>query len=153
VIGGVLAAIRDQVAVPQETVPTLEARAWFDPDGAPLGAQLTRLEVVGLTTTPMNPQIGAGFGGTGGGVMQLRHLAALVLTVEDASVGEAVARRDLIVTDLVRRAVGVDWINTTIAPDQDVQDVTVGIEYADLESDTNNAYATVTFTVDTEWRL
>lgn len=157
-IGGLLEALRAQVAAPQADVGApapgeVDRRAWLDLDASPIGAQLTELDVVGLTTTPVNFEIGSGFGGAPGGIATLRHLAAVVLTVEDASVADAVARRDAITTDLLRRAAHVDWTNVYLAADQTVQDVNVTVEYASLESDTNNAYATVTFTVDVEWRL
>lgn len=152
-IGGLVEAIRANVTTPQGAVADLDHRAWNDRDNSPIDVQLAELDVIGLTSTPINPEIGAGFGGMSAGVMTLRHIATIVLTVDDAAKGDAIVRRDAIVTDLVRRAYHVDWVNTPIADDQSIGAVSLGIEYPELESDTNSAWAVVTFTVDVEWRL
>jgi hypothetical protein len=153
-IGNVLGLVRDLVVVPQAVVPDVEARAWFDPDNTPLDAYPANLEVVALSSDPINPQIGAGFGGVAGGTVSFRHTVAVVLTVEDADRETALARRDPIVRDLVRRAWAVDWTNALPAEaDETVDKVSLAIDYAELETEQLAAYATVTFTIDTEWRL
>jgi hypothetical protein len=153
-IGGVLDAIRTHVLAPQTAAPTpAEERVYPDPQRAPLKVQRATGQVVGLTSTPMNPQIGSGFGGVAGGTMTLRHIAALVLTVQGANRSNPEALRDTITTSLVRRALEVDWVNVYVAADQTIDKVGVTIEYADLEEGNLAAYATVVFTIDTEWTV
>lgn len=153
-IGGVLDLIRTAVLAPQSAAPTPAGeRVYLDAQRGPLNAQRCTAEVVGLTTTPIDPQIGAGFGGIAGGTMTLRHIAALVLTVQGASRSATGTLRDKLVTDLTRRALQVDWINANIGTDQEVSRVGVTIEYTDLESEKLAAYATLVFTVDTDWTV
>lgn len=152
-IGGVLEVIRTRVLAPQATVPNVSERVWLDPDNVPLSVQPATAEVVGLTTTPINPEIGRGFGGVAGGTMTLRHIAALVLTVEGADREHPLALRDTITTALLTRALQVDWVNATIGGGQQVDKVSVTVEYADVTSGTLAAYATLVFTVDTEWTV
>lgn len=145
--------IRAAVLAPQEAAVDPDCRVYLDPDNVPLSVEPATAEVIGLSTTPINPEIGSGFGGVAGGTMTLRHIAALVLTVEGADRQYPAALRDRIVTDLLRRALLVDWVNTYIAPDQEVSKVGVIVEYADLESEQLAAYATLVFTVDVEWTV
>lgn len=153
-IGGLLELIRAQVLAPQTVAPTpAERRVWLDPDNAPLNVQASTAEVVGLTSTPINPEIGSGFGGTAGGTMTLRHMAALVVAIEGADREHPAAVRDVVVSDLLRRALRVDWVNATIADDQEVSKVGVTVDYADIEEGNTAAYATLVFTVDVEWTV
>lgn len=153
-IGGVLAAIRTHVLLPQSVAPTPDGeRVYVDAQRSPMNVQRCTAEIVGLTTTPMNPQIGSGFGGVAGGTMTLRHIAALVLTVQGANRSAPDALRDLVTAALLRRALEVDWVNVTIAADQQVDKVGVTVEYADVIEGSLAAYATLVFTVDTEWTV
>lgn len=152
-IGGVLEVIRVQVLAPQAGVPVPDERLYLDPDNVPLGVQPATAEVVGLSSTPINPEIGSGFGGVAGGTITMRHLAALILTVEGADRKYPAELRDRMVTSLLRRALLVDWVNAFVAPDQEVVDCKVTVEYADLETEQLAAYATLVFTVDTEWTV
>lgn len=156
-IGGISAAVRTQVVAPQQDVADVDRRAYFDEDASPLLVEGTaKLDVVELSTTPIAPVIGHSMGAPGG-VMTLRHIVAVVLTVEDVDAASALARRNAVVTDLLRRAMGVDWPNIDAGPDQDVTTVRPGLEYAGpgpARADGGQvAYATLTFTVDAEWSL
>jgi hypothetical protein len=153
VIGGVLEVIRARVLAPQATVPVLAERVYQDKQRGKLNVQRNTAELVGLTSTPMNPQIGSGFGGVAGGTMTVRHIAALVVTCQGANRSVPEAIRDKVTTSLVARALGVDWVNQVIGGGQTIDKVAVTIEYADIESESLAAYATVVFTVDTEWTV
>lgn len=147
-IGAVVDAVRERVALPQETAADPERRAWLDVARADLHAATCTLELFGITSTPIRPEIGRGF-------VTLRHIVAVVLSVEDVDVDAATARRDPIVADLVGRVLRTDWTNVPISTagvDQDIVTVDVAIEYADIRQGGAAAYATVTLTVDAEWR-
>lgn len=145
--------IRTQVLAPQEAAVDPDVRVYLDPDNVPMNVEPATGEVYGLTSTPFNPEIGSGFGGVAGGTVTLRHIAVLVVTIEGADREYPAKLRDRIVTDLVRRALQVDWVNQYIAPDQQVIDCKVNVEYTDLETEQLAAYATLVFTVDAEWTV
>lgn len=148
----VVELVRAAVVAPQEVVADSTRRAWQDEERAPLGVTVNDVETIPLTTTPILPQIGAGFGGLVGGVINLRHVIAVTLTVRDATRSGADVTRGNIIGDLVARALRYDWVNADLGPDQDITDVQATIEYADVETGNLAAYATLVLTIDTEWR-
>lgn len=152
-IGGVLEVIRTQVLAPQEAAVDPDERVYLDPDNAPLNVQAATGEVVGMTSTPINPEIGSGFGGVAGGTVTIRHIAVLVVTIEGADREYPAKVRDKVVMALVRRALMVDWINSDVGDDQEVVHAGVTVQYDDLESEQLAAYATLVFTIDTEWTV
>ena len=148
-IGPIVAAVREHVAAPQEGAASPELRAYVKGAPVPLKVDAATIELYGLTTTPVRPEVGAG-------LLTLRHIVAVVLTVEDTDVDLAIARRDPIATQLLARAVTVDWPNVAVASpgmDQDIVSVTASVEWADVNTGVIGAYATLTLTIDTEWRL
>lgn len=156
-IAGLSDAVRTLVVAPQQSVPTVDHRAYFDEDAAPLlSGGTAKLDVVELSSTPINPVLGHAMGAPGGSAT-LRHIVSVVLTVEDVDAIGALNRRDAIVTDLLRRAYRVDWPNIDAGDDQDIITVRLGLEYAGPGPAAPNggmaAYATVTFTVDADWTL
>jgi hypothetical protein len=152
-IDGVIEAVRTRVLVPQASVPAAAYRVYEDRQRGGIKAQRNTAELVPLTTTPMNPQIGSGFGGVAGGTATLRHILALVLTVTGADRKTPALLRGELTTQFVARALGVDWVNVPIGGGQAIDKLGLTIEYADLESDTLAAYATLVFTFDTEWTV
>lgn len=157
-IGAITDAVRTRVVAPQQGVTNPDARAYFDEDAAPLlSGGTAKLELVELSSTPINPVIGNAMGAPGG-LLTMRHILAVVLTVEDSEAVHALARRNAIITDLLRRAItGIDWPNVDAGADQDIIGVRLGLEYAGpgpaAPGGGMAAYATLTFTVDAEWRL
>jgi hypothetical protein len=150
-IGTVHERVVEVVCTPQATVPDEDLRAHVDPDDAPIGEYTATLQVLDLTTAPVNAELRAGLGGDG--TVVLRHVLSVVLRVEDATVEDARARRDGIVKGLVRRAYGVDWSELDVGDDERVSTASLTIEYPELESDQVQVFAVVTFTVDVEWDL
>lgn len=144
----VVAAIREHVLLPQsaEEVPPAR-RLWLDPDRAPIDAHPSSGDVVALSSTPVNPEIGPAT------VLHVRHTVLLAIRVESGSIEDAEARRGPIVLDLIRRACLLDWPNLDLGEGQEVTDATWAIDYADLEGGQLAAFATVTFTVLVEWTL
>lgn len=144
--------IRTAIVAPQGAAPIpLERRAYVDLDAAPLDADLCTVEVVPLTSTPINAQIGRGFGGVAGGAITMRHIIAVVLKVEDSERGKAATIRSNITTDLMRRSLAFDWVNANIGADQQIEKLGVTVEYADLESGDIAAWTTLAYTIDAEW--
>lgn len=143
-IGPVVAAVRDHVVTPQtlDTVPA-ERRLVLDPAAAPIDAAPQTVEVVAVSSTPMEAEIGGG--------VSVRHDVDVVVTVEHGDMAEAFRLRDLITTDLVLRAVAVDWPNVDWTPLEFDRTIAPTVRYAEGTTDSPDtlaAYAVLTFTVD-----
>lgn len=155
-IGPIVNAVRDRVAIPQglpEVTPDEARQAWYDPErSAPLGAEIRQLSVMPLTSTPIGAEIGAGMG-VAGGTVTVRHEVALVLWCDGMTREDADADRDPIVADLLARAIAVDWVNLPElnGTGLEVTRCAWQVDYSDLGTSENRAYATLAFTVETEW--
>lgn len=148
-IGPIVAVVRDHVLAPQaDAALPEERRLYLDPDNVPLNAHLHTAEVVPADSTPVRPELGPA------GTLTVRHTVYLVVAVEAESRETANTHRDPIVADLLRRATLLDWTNLADLPtDVEVVRSAWTVSYADLEPEQLAAWATVTFTVDTEWTL
>ena len=144
--------IRTEVLAPQaaDTTPA-DRRLYPDPDRAPLDVSLQTADVAPVSSTPVAAEIGAP-GEVGR--MTLEHVLMLVVAIQSDTRGDAEHRRDPIVTDLMRRAARLDWTNA-LPPDSDheVSSATWIVDYTDLEAEQHAAWATLTFTIRTEWTL
>lgn len=155
-IGPLVAGVRDHVAIPQgleEFTPDEARRAWFDPErDSSLGAELRQLTVMPLRSVPIAAEIGAGMG-LAGGTVTVSHEIALVLWCDGMTREDADADRDPIVADLLARAIGVDWTNLPelVGTGLEVVKCSWAVDYSDLGVSENRAYATLAFTVETEW--
>lgn len=141
-------AIRDHVITPQSApdIPT-SRRLYLDPDNVPMNVQLQTAEVAPIDSTPIAAEIG-------GGSVTMRHRVTLVVACESSSREDALHVRNRIVTDLARRSLTLDWTNTAnLGADQDVIKTALLIEYPDLDPESLAAWATLTYTIDTEWSV
>ena len=150
----IVAVIRSRVLEPQaaDTVPEAR-RVYLDEDRAPVDVRLRTGDVVGLSSTPLGAELGAGLGV--GGTILVRHVVALVVKVEGTDLATTDAERSPIVTDLMVRSVHLDWHN--LPPGElgegivDVVRVEWAVDYADLEPGQIASWATLTYTVDVEF--
>lgn len=155
-IGPLVNALRDRVAVPQGdpvVTPEEARRAWYDPEReAPLGAELRQLTVLPLRSVPIAAEIGAGMG-LAGGTVTVSHELAVVLWCDGMTREDADAERNPIVGDLLARAIAVDWVNLPelAGTGLEVTKCAWSVDYSDLGVSENRAYATLAFTVETEW--
>lgn len=142
-IAAVVAAVRDLVVAPQTTdTVTPENRVSTD-DFAP-----QRVAVFAVGSTPVAVEVGGG--------VRLAHEVDVVLTIEHLD-GPTTAGliRDAIVTDLILRAVAVDWPNVPLGRsefDTTTAPVVRYVEGAPDRTDALAAYAVLTFTVEATLR-
>lgn len=124
-----------------------ERRTYLDPEARPIDVSPQEADVLGLTTRPTSYEIGGG--------LELRHVVSVAVDVQHGDGAEAVRRRDLIVTDLVLRALdNRDEIlaATDELSGQYVTRLDFEIDYRPLGSrttaDTPNESAVIAFTLD-----
>lgn len=140
-----MTAVRDRILTPQATVPDGNLRAILDPDAAPIGTYGAELEVVAATSRPVRREI------RGSGM--IAHAVVVLLAVEDGDLAAAATRRDSIVTDLILRLEADRSLGNAASADgsQTVSRVEWLVDYQDArDGDTLAAFATLTFTVETD---
>jgi hypothetical protein len=148
VIAALVSRIREHVVDPQATDPTpAERRVYADAERAPIAAALRTAEVVPVSTTPVGAELGPS------GRLMLRHLVAVMVTVEDAAVSDADAIRDLVVLDFARRIVTVDWPNVPLEDGHDIVRLAWDVDYTDYRVGELAAWFSLRFTIDTEWKV
>lgn len=98
-------ALKMLVCIPQETVDDLDDsathRAMFDPESRPIGSYASEMDLVAVTTRPVE-----GSYEIGGGVA-LQHEFDLLLAVQHGDAKKCIELRDAIATELALRLVAV----------------------------------------------
>jgi hypothetical protein len=144
VIGYARGIVVDRVLVPQSDKARGETRAFLDPDSRPLDVEPQELDLLAVTTRPLEEEIGGG--------MTLRHEIGVALVVQHGRQSEAVRLRDAIALELVLRFVDVldGEIPSDPATGQYVTGRSWSIDYRPLIPDTPNEAATISFVIDTQ---
>jgi hypothetical protein len=149
VIGYAFGLLVEHVVAPQDDEALGERRTYNDPDARPLDVSPQELDVRAVSSRIVSYEIGGGF--------TVRHTISVALDVQHGDPAEARRLRDLIVLDLVKRALvgtGRDGF-ANAAPEagtgQYVAAVAIGdIDYTPLGESTTNESAVVPFLIDTQ---
>lgn len=143
-IGFAVDLIVDNVIAPQELEERGELRVYRDPEARPIDAHPQEIDLLGVTTRPLEWEIGGG--------VSLRHEVSVAVVVAHGDPAEGRRLLNGIVTDLVLRTLDA-W--TTIAQEvgpagEYPTRLDFAIDWRGLPLDTPNDSATITFVVDVQ---